>query len=110
MYLTDDVAKFRIGSERRSLVENWFAHRRAHRFARLVIAEFEVLADFVVRYVLEACGAECSMREKERQFNEGQMVRGEHVECVAQELIRACPEVIERPASFQYLGELRDAD
>src|SRR5882724_4668632 len=110
MHLTHAVAESGIGGERRSLVENWFAHCRAHRFARLVIAEFEILADFAIRYVLETGDSERSMREEGCKFDESEMVRCKHVKRVAKEFIRACPEVIERPAPFQNLGELRNAD
>ncbi len=49
MRLAHDVAEMRVGGEGRRLVEDRLPHRRLHRFARLVVAEFEVLADFGVR-------------------------------------------------------------
>src|SRR5439155_532282 len=72
MLLTHDVTEVWIGGEGRSLVEDRFPHRRPHRFARLVIAEFEVLADLSIRHVLETGGAERSMREEGGKFDEGE--------------------------------------
>ena len=67
MRLPHDVAEVRIGREGRGLVEDRLPHHGLHRLTRLAVAEFEVLADFGVRRLLEARGAERAVREERSQ-------------------------------------------
>ena len=107
MRLSHDVTEMWVGSEGRSLVENRLSHRRPHRFARLVEAQFEVLPDFAVRNVLETCRAESRVREERRQFEEREMVRGKNVERIPQEFVRAGSKMVECPALLEHRCEFR---
>src|SRR5713226_1714062 len=104
------MAEVRIGSEDRRLIEDRLAHRGPHGLARLVITELEVLADLRVLDPLQAGAAEAGMGEKERELNERETVRRNHVERIPQEFIRPCPEGIEVPAVLEDLREFSNAD
>ncbi len=110
MLLPHDVAEVRVGGEGRCLIQDRLPHRRPHRFARLVIAQFEVLPDFGVIDTLEARGPETTVGQEWSDFDEGQPVCREHVKRVPQEFIRPRSEMIEMPALPEDLGEFRDAD
>ena len=83
MILADYMAELRVCSEGRNLVQDRLPHHSAHRFAQLVIPQFEVLPDFEIRDLLEARGSESGMRKETREFKQREPVRRECIERVS---------------------------
>src|SRR5579863_155042 len=104
-FLPHDVPEARIGGERRRLIQYRLPHRGPHRLARLVVAGFEVLPDLCVHDFLQARCSETAVREKRRELDKREPVRGEDVQRISKQLIRPSAEVLEMPAVPQNLGE-----
>lgn len=101
MLLADDVAELRIGRKGRRLIKDGFAHRGLHGIACLVVAQIEVPAYFRICHVPKAGRTESAVGEERRKCDQGEMVRGKHIERIPQKLVGPCPEVVEPPVPLE---------
>lgn len=104
-----NVPEVGVGGKRRGFVQDRLAHHCAHRFARLAVTQFEVLADLRILNVFQAGRPKSAVSEQRRKLEQRHAVRGEHVERIAQKFICARSKVVESPALFQDCGEFCDA-
>ena len=105
--LAHDVAEVRVGRECRRLIKDRLPHRGSHGLARLVVAEFKVLADLRVLDFFQASGTESRIGEQESEFDQRETVRRKHEERVPQKFIRARPKGVEMPAIAEDLRQFR---
>ena len=68
------------------------------------------MADFGIWNALKARGAERILGEQRSKLKERHLIRREHIERIAEQLVRACAEMIEIPANFEKSCEFGDAD
>ena len=103
--LAEDVAEPLVGGKARNLVENGVAVDALHRFAAGVEAGAEVVGDFGVLHSVETSRAEGGVGQQRREFQQREVVVGQHVQGVAQQFFGPRPEGIEVPAGFENLRE-----